>query len=140
MQHFFELTALSESDKKKLYPTPKRGKREKGKKEKECYCYRCTNRFIDNICVLYIYIIIANNDRSIWFLVRETLRHLDAEPKDKRGRKEGRKEGTNSFRFRALDRDVKVRNRTINSADKVGPVLKTMLCKRYLGVVSGLAT
>lgn len=92
MQHFFELTALSESDKKKLYPTPKRGKREKGKKEKECYCYRCTNRLIDNICVLYIHIIIANNDRSIWFLVRETLRHLDAEPKDKRGRKEGRKE------------------------------------------------
>lgn len=88
------------------------------------------------IFAFYIYIIIANNDRSIWFLVRETLRHLDAEPKDKRGRKEG----TNSFRFRALDRDVKVRNRTINSADKVGPVLKTMLCKRYLGVVSGLAT
>lgn len=54
MEHFFELTPYldAESDKEKLYSTPKR---EKGKKEKEkeYYCYRCAIIF-----ALYIYICI----------------------------------------------------------------------------------
>lgn len=67
MEHFFELTPYldAESDKEKLYSTPKR---EKGKKEKEkeCYCYRCAIIF-----ALYIYMYnYASADRSIGFVKR----------------------------------------------------------------------
>lgn len=99
MEHFFELTPYldAESDKEKLYSTPKREKWKK-EKEKECYCYRCAIIF-----ALYIYMYnYASADRSIGFVKRYvtwTRNQKRRRQKRKKGRKEGERIPFNFVRW-----------------------------------------